>query len=275
MNKNCLVKKLKGSVNDKSLRKIDFFRFYLGNNSYSGQKIQVQGGNMELYNGNDKVADIPNTATSYYETNIYSDVVSQIGPCEAITSMRVYGDWYFVDSLELLPNLTSLIAEKNRIYSTVKLRASDIKSDSITVFKASLYDRVENFGTDFLKTLMNNLPNLKECQIIYVDGIIPYADITGYAHSKLQKFEIWGSSHITGDIVNYVAACRGIGRTESSVVMIGRSDTAVKFNGADISALSGDTNKVEVSWTSTSITCNGTTIENSDMITPETLERKK
>lgn len=83
--------------------------------------------------------------------------------------------------------------------------------------------------------------------------------------TSLNSCSLFQCPGITGNVEEFVAIQRGAGRTQGSIGgMYTFCDCNIYFNGAKVPSVNGG-----LSWTATTITFKGVTIDNDDVITPE------
>lgn len=260
---DCLVTKLKGSVNDLTIPKLGNFIF----KGYSGE-AEASGANYVrlLYEGKGTVSiekgDISNVATGERSGNKLTgeELTFNIAQGDFVFNVEKYNLLSFLIYYNELSDSSSLNTKDFQYCSKIqKLEAHGMKGDLSDLAQITT---LVNFNseslkdTDYLigdiKALVSNknITSINTNRNIMIEG-----DIASLGSlTKLTFFNL-GNTKISGNIEDFVKAQRAAGRivaTMDNLPYLGAC-RGLRFNGNAITNQETNT----LSWTSTTITLNG------------------
>lgn len=269
MTNDCLVTKLKGSVNNETLPKFDMITFHINNTENLADILTYF-----------KYADSTEATSNYYE--IGSGVTSDFKQSE--TYPRFTGEGYVrVKDKYNIVNVTLNIAYKtDRITPCLDIDISQLSYNNLEMIGAS----PQTLHITNLKDLQVLKPTLKEIILSEKNILVPQlsGDISDLAkfvnletlslpyisnrvHGTMKQVatlfprltslkDLTNSKWLTGSIEDFVAVRRSQGVTNGSVYTKWGNSAYITFNGE---RLTGH-NDTPFSWTATTITYNGVTI---------------
>lgn len=295
MSKDCLVKKYKKTVSNPDLLPIGAFKvsFKVGNNKFiniassaspkvvvelldatidtvtNGTKIDNTHAEVNIFPSattgftiNESVSNVNAILHNKYDiervSNAVFDDTVNIKYSSGLTTLEgcEFGNGSFAD----LPNS---IKDLSIEFSGGDFDLSDIGSHT-TLEKFNLNTKSRSVLTGNISNLAT-LVNLKYVQLNVMQNIIGDISVFGNMPSLI-NLNISGSAKLSGTVESIVAKFRGKSKTTGSITTpyLGQNQPNITFNG---NVITGTTSSTKIEWTATTITFNGTTINNSD-VTP-------
>lgn len=282
--KNCLVVKLKASVNDSTLEKLGVFVVKTTSSQGESRNFFMRaiadtvitspdGGKMQGFGSSSSpqtdwvdsltIPAIPSMSDSPYGVLFEASHTYEIRSKYDILSLQMNhnggNEYTDTSAFGVMPNLVEINADlKGELKELISLENLSGILSNRTANNDSLVGNIADIRT---------LTNMKVLQVgrnVLIKGKMCFAG--GLTNLTDYQFR---STKIYGTIEDFVAAQRGAGRTTCDSMTINPRETSVTFNGTSIGANSATT----LSWTASAITYNGTTINNSSVITPSELEQ--
>lgn len=238
----CLVTKLKASVNDDTLPKLGVVRFTLNPGEYSSYLTNPTGNSvLSLVSGSLTAKDYNSGADKPLPMVLSKGdifISLNVGENGAVIEIT---DKYNITYLSAIWKALSPIpaSDLNYMYS--------LREVNLSVGDGQKAGVVGDFAE--LKPLVN-------LERIYWRNELCTGDIAcaGY-FPKLTRLEVFGSK-VYGDLVNIAKVARKEGRASGSITLGWLNDTGITFNGETITKKADS----KLEWTANTITWNGTTI---------------
>lgn len=265
MANNCLVTKLKGTVNNPDLFKLNEWRFssnsflirgnqnltstILSDNTFAadGSKIRVATDVRENQLSESKITEL--------------SIINKMDITYILLSLPVGLDLN-VEGLEYNSNIDTFIVESGSANNTIVGDVSKIITNNPLnnlSFRAvklkgnpTLSDLFKSVNTTITSV---SFRDMYENQIHHVDNeLSEFAKLTACTNLG------WWNTDLKGSIEGYVTASRGYGRTTGTVSVSITPGSHITFKGEAVAGKSSPTNLVTLSWTANTITWDGVTI---------------
>lgn len=262
MSNNCLVTKLKSTVDNENLQTLG----RISGTAYVASKyvaiaatadnkvlVTLKNATFEPTQGNITYID---STHAYLKTTGFSINESQAS-CELT-----------IDNKYLLKNLSMGVLNEglSALEYCNDLRIFEIGNQDLSNFKYLPKDITTMNLRPNIKGNIEALEDFTSLTSIYCQSNTYVVGDFGKAFGKctaLRNINFTGSAGVTGTIENFVARQRGAGRTATSLnISCGWNIGSVTFQG---NIIEGNVDKI-LTWTATTITFNGVTIDNSDVV---------
>lgn len=238
---NCLVTKLKASVDDSSLVKLGGIRFTLNNGTANGV-----------------ITTIPNKVLPFMVVEGNVSLSQYQGDEISLPANLEYSD-----SWKTLTSVGKSVIEVGDKYSAKDLSAIFLLCEPKDIEELDYMYNLEtmnmNRSAAYLRGIVGDCAHLAKfpkLKRIYWNNALCYGNISVLGKlTQLVELQ-WYTAQVTGSLEEFVANARAAGRTEGSVSLGWFNDTGVTFNG-ETAAVKANTS---LKWTATTITWNGKTI---------------
>lgn len=261
MANNCLVTKLKAVVNNSNLKKLGVLDIYGTGNADIGFKasspITVKCISGSMYSDSARTQaitekEIPVSANTVY-VYITNGTHIEVSNKYAITFvfMTPATEKLNVEDFKYSAGITRLTVPQ------IKGKLSDLSVlTSCTILELVGSSAEYNTDLEGVASDIAGLTGLTKINLVRALKVIGSFESLGKCIA-LTEIKI-AETHIAGTVEAFVARQRGAGRTTASNIAISLADTT--FNGTSVTH-----SNTTLSWTATTITFNGVTIDNSDV----------